>query len=213
MRHEERLNVDRGPQPSAAFCVPPNPILQALRLHAELNLHKLRSCRNIAGMERALEPYAAPTDTVSGLPAIGVGGQLVLPGTVTFRPTAYRYTTLVERAKHLVLLAGQVEAAMLAALEKLDAEAYSALKARQDLGLHAVQLLPPARVGHADAQRGRLERDDLRPPGEVRAHRPIMISNVVLHSLPVGYRFDLRRRVRIAAPALRALDMDALASS
>jgi cyanophycinase len=48
---------------------------------------------------------------------------------------------------------------------------------------------------------------------EVRAHRPIMISNVVLHSLPVGYRFDLRRRVRIASPALRALDMDALASS
>ncbi len=48
---------------------------------------------------------------------------------------------------------------------------------------------------------------------EVRAHRPIMISNVVLHSLPVGYRFDLRRRVRIAAPALRALDVDTLASS
>ena len=48
---------------------------------------------------------------------------------------------------------------------------------------------------------------------EVRAHRPIMISNVVLHSLPVGYRFDLRRRERIAAPALRALDMDTLASS
>ncbi len=48
---------------------------------------------------------------------------------------------------------------------------------------------------------------------EVRAHRPIMISNVVLHSLPVGYRFDLRRRSRVAAPALRALDMDALASS
>jgi len=48
---------------------------------------------------------------------------------------------------------------------------------------------------------------------EVRAHRPIMISSVVLHSLPVGYRFDLRRRVRIAAPALRALDVDTLASS
>ena len=48
---------------------------------------------------------------------------------------------------------------------------------------------------------------------EVRAHRPIMISNVVLHSLPVGYRFDLRRRVRVAAPMLRALDADAVASS
>ena len=40
---------------------------------------------------------------------------------------------------------------------------------------------------------------------EVRGHRPMMISNVVLHSLPAGYRFDLRRRHRIAAPALRAL--------
>ena len=26
-----------------------------------------------------------------------------------------------------------------------------------------------------------------------------MISNVVLHSLPAGYRFDLRRRVRLVA--------------
>ena len=29
---------------------------------------------------------------------------------------------------------------------------------------------------------------------EVRGHRPLMISGVVLHSLPAGYRFDLRRR-------------------
>jgi cyanophycinase len=32
---------------------------------------------------------------------------------------------------------------------------------------------------------------------EVRGHRPLMISNVVLHSLPAGHRFDLRRRVRV----------------
>lgn len=48
---------------------------------------------------------------------------------------------------------------------------------------------------------------------EVRAHRPLMISNVVLHSLPSGYRFDLRRRMRVAAPILRSLDVDAIASS
>ena len=40
---------------------------------------------------------------------------------------------------------------------------------------------------------------------EVAGHRPLMISNVVMHSLPAGYRFDLRRRVRIATPALRAI--------
>jgi cyanophycinase-like exopeptidase len=32
-----------------------------------------------------------------------------------------------------------------------------------------------------------------------------MISNVVLHSLPSGYRFDLRHRVRMATPTLHAI--------
>jgi cyanophycinase len=40
---------------------------------------------------------------------------------------------------------------------------------------------------------------------DVRGHRPLMISNVVLHSLPSGYRFDLIRRHRIATPVLRAI--------
>ena len=35
---------------------------------------------------------------------------------------------------------------------------------------------------------------------EVHGHRPLMISGVVLHSLPAGYRFDLRRRERVATP-------------
>lgn len=40
---------------------------------------------------------------------------------------------------------------------------------------------------------------------EVRGHRPVMISGVVLHSLPAGYRFDLRRRHRVATPSLTAI--------
>jgi cyanophycinase len=40
---------------------------------------------------------------------------------------------------------------------------------------------------------------------EVKGHRPLMISGVVLHSLPAGYRFDLRRRERVLAPTLHAL--------
>lgn len=48
---------------------------------------------------------------------------------------------------------------------------------------------------------------------EVKAHKPVMISNVVLHSLPEGYRFDLERRERVAAPMLRALESDSVASS
>jgi cyanophycinase len=48
---------------------------------------------------------------------------------------------------------------------------------------------------------------------EVRGHRPIMISGVVLHSLPAGYRFDLRRRHRVATRSLHALPGGEAASS
>jgi len=137
--------------PSLKFCVPPNPILKALRLHAELNLYKLRTCRNIAGMKRQLDPYAAPTDTTSGLPAIGAGGQLVLPGIATLQPSLYRYPVLIERAKQLVQLAAQIEAAMLSALVSRDAEAHTLLQARQQLNLaQAGVRLQDLRVGEAN---------------------------------------------------------------
>jgi cyanophycinase len=48
---------------------------------------------------------------------------------------------------------------------------------------------------------------------DVHGHRPVMISGVVLHALPSGYRFDLRRRQRIATPALKAMQGGSAASS
>ena len=121
------------PAPSFNFCVPANPVVTTLRLRAELELYKLRTCRNIAGLERQLEPFSAPTDTVSGLPTIGSGGQLNLPALAPLKPTPYRYPVLIERARRLAGLAQQVESSMLASLEKGDAERYSRLKARQDV--------------------------------------------------------------------------------
>jgi cyanophycinase len=53
------------------------------------------------------------------------------------------------------------------------------------IGKGSVTLLDPARL-QTDAY-------------EVKRHRPIMVSGVILHSLPSGYRFDLRRR-RLLAP-------------
>ena len=48
---------------------------------------------------------------------------------------------------------------------------------------------------------------------DVKGHRPVMISGVVLHVLPAGYRFDLRRRHRIATPPLKALEGGKIAST
>jgi len=132
--------VAQGTQPfipslSEQFCVPLNPVILALQSHAEVCLFNLRNCRNIAGLERQLDPYAAPTDVRSDLPTIGIGGTLLLPGTASVLPTPYRYSTMIERAKQLVSQAQQLETAYLSALEKRDAEAYNLLKARQDLSI------------------------------------------------------------------------------
>jgi hypothetical protein len=151
------LGVSGAAQPSffpsviSAFCIPPNPVLNTLRLRAGLNLYKLRTCRNIAGMRRELDVYAAPTDTTSGLPVIGAGGQLLLPGANVIRPSLYHERILKDRAKELVQAAAQIEAEMLAALEKGAVERYTMLKARQELGLaQAGVRLQSLRVTRAD---------------------------------------------------------------
>ena len=53
------------------------------------------------------------------------------------------------------------------------------------LGKGAVTILDPANI-RTDAY-------------EVKRHRPIMVSGVMLHSLPSGYRFDLKKR-KLMAP-------------
>jgi hypothetical protein len=120
---------------SYSFCIPPNPTLQSLNFQAEVNLFKLQNCRNIAGLERKLEAYAAPTDGISGLPSISSVDQITLPSNITLQPTPYRYPALIERAKQLINVAQQAEAAFLSALEKRDTAYYQILEARQDLQL------------------------------------------------------------------------------
>jgi hypothetical protein len=130
------------PSVSFSFCVPPNPLLDALRMHAKNDLHKLRNCMNIAGIHRQVDPYSAPTDLTSGLPTIGAGGQISIPGAVAIPPTPYSYAFLTDRAQKLAQTAAQMEAAMLSAFEKYDAGLYEQLQAHQNLqvAIQTVQL-------------------------------------------------------------------------
>ncbi len=119
--------------PRFNFCVAKNPIIRAFELQVQINLYKIRNCMNIAGIKRPLAPFAAPTDSTTGVPMIGVNG-LMSTGSIPIpQASAYQYSFLVQRAKELINIAQQVEGSFLSALEKLDEENYSLLKARQDL--------------------------------------------------------------------------------
>jgi hypothetical protein len=142
------------PTPNLEFCVPPNPILGSFILEAEANLYKLRNCMNISGIVRELSPYAAPTDQFSGIQFAGANGQLnnLVNGGGTFRPSQYKYEYLIQRAKEQVQLAQQVEAALISMYEKADAENYSLLRAKQDLGLSKAGIrLQDLRLKEADS--------------------------------------------------------------
>ena len=137
------------------FCMPENPIYKSLELKGNLELYKIFNCRNIAGMVRELDVYAAPTDSVTGMPVIGAGGNLILPGIGTFAPSQYRFRVLIERAKQIAAQAQQMESLFLSALEKEDAENYSLLKAKQDLQTaKATVKLQDLRINQANDEKG-----------------------------------------------------------
>ena len=129
------VEIDLGhwehvPAPELIVCIPLNRAIQTARDHVLLNLHKIDTCRNIAGMELELEHYGGMTAMM-----VSSGDQLPSPDMTNYQPLPYRYTTLIERAKQLVDLARQIEASMLNFIEKVDLGRYEELKARQDLGL------------------------------------------------------------------------------
>ena len=120
----------RTPAPSYSFCIRPNPVIQAARSHAEMNLRKIRTCRNIAGLDLHLDPYAMPTTAEASLDF------LAMPSSQpSLQPLPYRYAVLIERAKQLVDLSKQIESSMLSSLENVDQAQYEEFKARQDLTL------------------------------------------------------------------------------
>ena len=114
------------PAPKAFFCVPPNDTIDAARRHAELSLQKIRSCRAITGLELPSLPWHSHDRARPG--TNGRTGR-----SPALRPLPYRYAPIVERAKELTHLAGQLEERMLAAIQSHDRAAFEELTARQAL--------------------------------------------------------------------------------
>ena len=132
----EVLDMPEMTRPPSEQRVKMNPVIAALRAYTEVNLFKLRTQRNIAGMQREVAGLTAQPASL----VLSSSNGRAATATAPLVPTQYRYATLIERAKQLVTISQQIEASFLASLEKRDAEAYSILKARQDLDLSGAHL-------------------------------------------------------------------------
>ena len=137
---------------SFSFCIPQNPVISALLRRAENNLTKLRTCRNIAGFLRQVDPYGAPITIGNGM--VSADGSL-FTGVVDAPPTPYRYATLIARAKELVNIAQQIEGGYQSALEASEREALSVLQAEQNIELAGTRVvLQELRINQANSQLG-----------------------------------------------------------
>ena len=99
----------------------------------------------------------------------------LLPGVVIDQHFEQR-----NRIGRLIALVAQSPALVGIGLDEDTAAIVSPTGVLEVVGKGAVTILDPAKL-QTDAY-------------EAKRHRPIMVSGVVLHSLPSGYRFDLRRR-------------------
>jgi cyanophycinase len=89
------------------------------------------------------------------------------------------------RIGRLLALVAQSPALLGIGIDEDTAALVSPAGVMEVIGKGSVTVIDPARL-QTDAY-------------EVKRHRPMMVSGVTLHSLPSGYRFDLRRR-RLLAP-------------
>jgi hypothetical protein len=118
------------------FCVPQNDKLLGYWDTVADRLFKIRHCMNIEGVVRQLPLFAPPIDPALLVQAAAAGVDIgsVLNDLNAATPH-YRFTYMLQKALELCAEVRSLGAALLAALEKKDSEALSALRASQETNL------------------------------------------------------------------------------
>ena len=116
------------------FCVPQNEQMLAYWDRIADRLFKIRHCQNIDGIERSLALFAPPIDPgmLVRAAAAGLDISAVLGGLNAPAPY-YRFNVLSQKATELIQEVRGLGSALLAALEKKDAEAMALLRSELEL--------------------------------------------------------------------------------
>ncbi len=140
------------------FCLPVNDKLLAYWDTVADRLFKIRHGQNIEGVARPLPLFEPPIDPGVLVRAVAAGVDLdsVLSDLTTPTPY-YRFAAMLDRAKRLCEELNSLGAALLAALEKGDAEALGALRQTHEQAL----LSAGSRIRQQQVEEATLQRDAL----------------------------------------------------
>ncbi len=139
------------PLPMLYFCIPQNEKMLGYWDTVADRLYKIRHCMNIDGVVRELALFAPPIDPGALVKAVAGGADI---GTALADLNApvplYRFSVLLQKANEICNDVKSLGGALLAALEKQDAEALGRLRQSQELMLlQAVQALRQAQIDEA----------------------------------------------------------------
>jgi Tc toxin complex TcA C-terminal TcB-binding domain/ABC toxin N-terminal region/Neuraminidase-like domain/Salmonella virulence plasmid 28.1kDa A protein len=116
------------------FCIPPNDKLLGYWDTVEDRLFKIRHCMNIEGIVRELPIFEPPIDPALLVRATALGVDLESVLNDLYAPAPqYRFTVMKQKAGELCAEVRSLGAALLAALEKRDAEELALLRSRHEL--------------------------------------------------------------------------------
>ncbi|HEY4063110.1 MAG TPA: neuraminidase-like domain-containing protein [Puia sp.] len=114
------------------FCIPENGEWIAYWDRLEDRLYKIRHCMNIKGIERTLAPFAPPIDPRMLIQAAAAGGGFDSINVLEPQVPYYRFRVMIEKTRSLTGTLTQFGNALLAALEKKEAEALATLMGTQE---------------------------------------------------------------------------------
>ncbi len=126
-----------GVGPALYFCIPSNESLLDYWDTVADRLYKIRHCQNIDGVVRSLALFAPPIDPAALIQAASKGLSLgSILADLSSPPPIYRFPALIEKANAFCTDVKALGSALLAVLEKRDAEELARLRSS-----HEVQML------------------------------------------------------------------------
>lgn len=122
-----------GSGPALYFCIPANEKLVEYWDKVADRLFKIRHCQDIDGVERKLALFAPPISPEALIQAVSQGLSLgSILADLSSPPPIYRFTYLIQKCNEFCSDVKALGAALLAAMEKKDAEELSRLRASHE---------------------------------------------------------------------------------